>query len=159
WLLAHERGLAEAARPAPGAVALLRALHVAGCKLGVLTRNARALARVTLEVIGVGALIDDAAIVGRDEAAPKPAPDGLHYFLRRWDVAAAQLTMVGDHLHDLACGRAVGVRTVLVNAPADAWPGMADWRLRDCTELLARWRMDPVRGSSVPAGVTEGRRD
>lgn len=140
WLLAHERALAEAARPAPGAVALLRELHAAGCRLGVLTRNARALARVTLAAIGVGALFDEAGIVGRDEAAPKPAPDGLHYFLRRWEVAAAQVAMVGDHLHDLACGRAAGACTVLVNAPADAWPGMADWRLRDCAELLARWR-------------------
>jgi len=44
WLLAHERALAGAAQPAPGAVALIRALHAAGCRLGILTRNARELA-------------------------------------------------------------------------------------------------------------------
>ncbi|RBL07221.1 HAD family hydrolase, partial [Xanthomonas oryzae pv. oryzae] len=28
----------------------------------------------------------------------------------------------------------------LVNTPGDPWPGFADWRLHDCTQLLARWK-------------------
>ncbi|MFP3787357.1 hypothetical protein, partial [Burkholderia sp. SIMBA_024] len=39
WLIAHERELAAASIAAPGAVALLRALHDRGCALGILTRN------------------------------------------------------------------------------------------------------------------------
>ncbi|OMO16542.1 HAD family hydrolase, partial [Xanthomonas oryzae pv. oryzae] len=39
WLFEHERELAQAARAAPGAVELVRALHAAGCRLGMLTRN------------------------------------------------------------------------------------------------------------------------
>ena len=49
WLLEHERALAEGARAAPGAVALVRALQASGCRLGLLTRNARTLAQVTLQ--------------------------------------------------------------------------------------------------------------
>jgi HAD superfamily hydrolase (TIGR01509 family) len=145
WLLAHERELAQAARPAPGALALLRQLHADGCQLGLLTRNTRTLARLTLDVVGAGAWFADADLIGRDELRPKPAPDGLGYFQQRWGVGAAQLLMVGDHLHDLACGRAAGVRTVLLGAPADAWPGMADVRLRGCAELLA-CRSGPAAG-------------
>ncbi|PPU06449.1 MULTISPECIES: HAD family hydrolase [Xanthomonas] len=139
WLLEHERELAQAAQAAPGAVALVHALQAAGCRLGVLTRNARALAQVTLQAIGLGDAFAWDDIVGRDEAAPKPAPDGLQYFARRWAVDVAALVMVGDHHNDLACGRAAGACTVLVNTPGDPWPGLADWRLQDCTQLLAQW--------------------
>ncbi|MBB5674817.1 HAD superfamily hydrolase (TIGR01509 family) [Xanthomonas arboricola] len=139
WLLAHERELAHAAQPAPGAVALVRALQAAGCRLGMLTRNARALAQVTLQAIGLHDAFAWDDIVGRDEAAPKPAPDGLQYFAQRWAVEGTALVMVGDHHNDLACGRAVGACTVLVNTPGDPWPGLADWRLQDCTQLLAQW--------------------
>ncbi|MCL1525876.1 HAD family hydrolase [Xanthomonas nasturtii] len=140
WLLEHERVLAEAAQPAPGAQDMVRALQADGCRLGLLTRNARSLAQITLQAIGLGDAFARDDIVGRDEAAPKPAPDGLQYFQQRWSVSAAALLMVGDHLNDLACGRAAGAGTVLVNTPGDPWPGLADWRLRDCSELLWRWQ-------------------
>ncbi|CAD7713765.1 Phosphoglycolate phosphatase [Xanthomonas hydrangeae] len=80
WLLEHERELARTARAAPGAVELVRALQAAGCQLGMLTRNARELAQVTLQAIGLHDAFAWDTIVGRDEAAPKPAPDGLQYF-------------------------------------------------------------------------------
>ncbi|MCE4370656.1 HAD family hydrolase [Xanthomonas hortorum] len=140
WLLEHERELARTARAAPGAVELVRALQAAGCQLGMLTRNARELAQVTLQAIGLHDAFAWDTIVGRDEAAPKPAPDGLQYFERRWSVDGAALVMVGDHHNDLACGRAVGACTVLVNTPGDPWPGFADWRLQDCRQLLMRWK-------------------
>ncbi|MFS8440248.1 HAD family hydrolase [Xanthomonas campestris pv. raphani] len=162
WLLEHERALAEGARAAPGAVALVRALQASGCRLGLLTRNARTLAQVTLQALGLGDAFAWDDIVGRDEAAPKPAPDGLQYFARRWAVEGSALVMVGDHClqyfarrwavegsalvmvgdhcNDLACGRALGACTVLVNTPGDPWPGLADWRLRDCAQLLAQWQ-------------------
>lgn len=140
WLLEHERALAEAAQPAAGALELIRALQGDGCRLGLLTRNARELAQVTLRAIGVGDAFAWDDIVGRDEAAPKPAPDGLQYFQRRWNVPAAALVMVGDHRNDLACGRAAGTATVLVNVVGDRWAGLADWRLQDCAGLLQHWR-------------------
>ncbi len=93
--------LAEDALPAPGALKLLRALSAAGCRPGILTRNDHALAKLTLDAIGVGALFDDADIIGRDEAVPKPSPDGLQQHLRRWGIGAAEAVMVGDHAYDL----------------------------------------------------------
>ncbi|MEL3955328.1 HAD family hydrolase [Stenotrophomonas bentonitica] len=139
WLLAHERALAGQAQAAPGAVALVRALHAAGCRLGILTRNARELADVTLQAIGIGDVFAREDIIGRDEAEPKPSPVGLQYFVERWQAVPSQVVMVGDHRFDLECGRAAGTRTLLVNTPDNPWPGMACWQLADCGQVLAAW--------------------
>ena len=140
WLLAHERELAAAAVPAPGAVALVRALQGAGCRLGILTRNVRSLAQITLQAIGLGDVFAEEDIIGRDEADPKPSPAGLQYFAGRWQVDPAQVVMVGDYRFDLECGRAAGARTLLVNAPDNPWPDMACWHLADCAAVLERWQ-------------------
>lgn len=149
WLMAHERDLAEAAQPALGAVELLQALHAAGCRLGVLTRNAQCLAWVTLRAIGVQDLFAPEAVLGRDQATPKPHPEGLLRLAAAWQVAPAQLLMVGDYRFDLECGRAAGAGTVLVNQPERIWPGLADWQLADCAELLRAWS---ASRRELPAG-------
>jgi len=140
WLMQHELVLAEAAVAAPGAQALIRALHADGCRLGILTRNARELAEVTLAAIGLAECFAAGEIIGRDEAEPKPSPAGLQYFAARWDVAPAAMRVVGDHYYDLATAKAAGVPAVLVNLPEDPWPGMAQWQLRDCAQLLQHWQ-------------------
>lgn len=138
WLFAHERTLALDARPAPGSVALVRALQERGCQLGILTRNARELAHITLEAIGLADCFDPESVLGRDEATPKPDPAGLLYFKAHWHVPAQAMVMVGDSRADLACGRAAGALTLLVNTPGDPWPALTDHRLEDCRALLER---------------------
>lgn len=135
WLLEHERALAEAAEPAPGAVALVRALHARGVRLGILTRNARSLARITLQSIGLLDCFAAEDILGRDEAAPKPQPDGLLQLAARWAVPAGQLVMVGDYRYDLDCARAAGALAVLVNCSENPWPQLCDHHARDCHAL------------------------
>lgn len=135
WLLAHERELAQASRPAPGAVGLVRHLCGQGVRLGVLTRNAHELALLTLECIGLGDCFRTEDILGRDEAPPKPDPGGLLQLAARWDVPVQRLVMVGDFRFDLECARAAGARSVLVNLPENPWPALADWHARDCAEL------------------------
>ena len=137
WLFEHERELAVAARPAPGAVALIRRLHEDGRQLGILTRNARDLALLTLAAIGLEDCFAPAAVLGRDEAAPKPDPGGLLRLAELWQVAPARLVMVGDHRYDLECGRAVGCHTLQVNQPGDPWPAARDQRFETCAEILA----------------------
>lgn len=135
WLLEHERELAIASRPAPGAVELVRELAQRGYRLGVLTRNARELAHVTLEAIGIADCFHVDDVLGRDEAAPKPDPDGLLKLARAWDVAPSQMVMVGDYQFDLRCGKAAGTHTVLVNLPDNPWPELTDWHAQDCGAL------------------------
>lgn len=137
WLFAHERELAVAAKPAPGAVDLVRGLHARGCRLGILTRNARDLALLTLAAIGLEDCFDPGAVLGRDEAAPKPDPGGLLRLANLWQVAPGSLVMVGDHRYDLECGRAVGCTTLQVNQPGDPWPAARDQRFETCEEILS----------------------
>ena len=135
WLLEHERDLAIASTAASGAVELVPELPARGCRLGILTRNARELAHVTLEAIGLADCFAVEHILGRDEAAPKPSPDGLLKIADAWGVAPGELVMVGDYRFDLDCGRAAGARTVLVNLPDNPWPELADWHAADCHAL------------------------
>ncbi|AXQ49845.1 HAD family hydrolase [Pseudomonas vlassakiae] len=135
WLLEHERDLAIASTAANGAVELVRELAERGCRLGILTRNARELAHVTLEAIGLADCFQVEHILGRDEAEPKPSPDGLLKIASSWGVAPGELVMVGDYRFDLDCGRAAGARTVLVNLPDNPWPELVDWHAADCRAL------------------------
>ncbi|WP_313201698.1 HAD family hydrolase [Pseudomonas sp.] len=135
WLLEHERDLAIASTAATGAVELVRELAERGCRLGILTRNARELAHVTLEAIGLADCFQVEHILGRDEAEPKPSPDGLLKIAGSWGVAPGELVMVGDYRFDLDCGRAAGARTVLVNLPDNPWPELVDWHAADCRAL------------------------
>ncbi|WP_231422588.1 HAD family hydrolase [Pseudomonas sp. Leaf59] len=135
WLLAHERELALASTAAEGAVALVRELAQRGYRLGILTRNARELAHVTLAAIGLADCFAVADVLGREDAPPKPQPGGLLKLAAAWGVAPGEMVMVGDYRFDLDCGRAAGTRTVLVNLPENPWPELADWHAEDCTAL------------------------
>lgn len=136
WLLEHERELALASRPAPGAIELVRALCERGCQLGILTRNAHELALLTLQAIGLDDCFAIADILGRDEAPPKPHPGGLLHLAERWAVTPQELVMVGDYRFDLECAQAAGARGVLVNLPDNPWPELTGLHARDCGELL-----------------------
>ncbi len=135
WLLEHERELALAAEPAPGAIELVRELHGRGCRLGILTRNAHELALLTLRAIGLDDCFAVPDVIGRDEAPPKPDPGGLLHFAQAWQVAPSELVMVGDYRFDLECARAAGARSVLVNLTENPWPELADHFAVDCRAL------------------------
>lgn len=137
WLLAHERELALAAQPAPGARELVQTLYRRGCQLGILTRNALPLAELTLEVIGLRECFAEAAILGRDEAPPKPDSGGLLHLAAHWQVPSSRLVMVGDYRYDLECARQAGACAVLVNLPENPWPQLTDLHAGSCAELLA----------------------
>lgn len=135
WLLEHERELALASTPAPGAVELVLELAERGVRMGILTRNAQELAHITLKAIGLDQCFEASDVLGRDNAAHKPDPDGLLKLAHAWGVAPAQMVMVGDFRFDLECGRAAGSQTVLVNLPENPWPELTDGYAKDCFEL------------------------
>ncbi|WP_457807708.1 HAD family hydrolase [Kushneria sp. EE4] len=137
WLMEHERELAGRSTPAEGAVALIRELCERDYRLGILTRNARELAWITLEKIGLADCFADEDVLGREDAPPKPQPDGLEHFIKRWEIVPARLVMVGDSPLDMACGREAGTRTVMVNVPDNTCPEHADYHLKDCHALRA----------------------
>ncbi len=132
---AIEHRLAEAVQPALGAAQLVRFLRGRGDRLGILTRNLRSVAFSSLRALGVADCFDKADVLGRNDALPKPDPDGILQLLERWQLSPAEVVMVGDFRFDLEAGRAAGCRTCLIY-PQNSWPDLADWHLPDCRSVL-----------------------
>ena len=131
-----ERDLAGRADGAPGAAELLAALRARGARLGILTRNRRPTARLTLEACGLSGWFEDADILGRDEAPPKPDPGGIVQLLQRWRGTASDAVMVGDNRMDVAAGRAAGAAAVCVGGRGE--DGVrADLTVERLDQLLA----------------------
>lgn len=129
--------LAEAARPAPGARELLEALADRGAAIGLLTRNTRDAALLTLEHTGLLGWFRPDRVLGRHEARPKPSPDGVLQLLARADATPADGVMVGDFAFDLQAGRAAGTMTVWVDAEGtDRFRDLADVVIRRLDDLL-----------------------
>ena len=133
-----ERELSALTKPAPGATGLMEQLAGRGCHMGILTRNSREIALLTLEQLGIRAHFNEEAIIGRDEAAPKPDPHGIHKLAGYWHASPRATVMVGDYLFDLQAGRAAGTSTVHVDRNGNfRWPELADLSITSLEELLA----------------------
>lgn len=140
WLLEHERQLAMNSQPAPGAIELVQYLHAQGRDLAILTRNAKELALLTLEAINLLDYFSDTLILGREQAIPKPHPDGLLKIAQHWQVAPQHMVMVGDFQMDLKTAQAAGTYAVQVNTAKNLWPELTDFHAADCQQLLIATR-------------------
>ena len=138
-----EASLALKAQPAEGADSLLRALKKRGIRLGILTRNRRVHALSTLRVTGLLPFFDPRFIVGRDEAKPKPDPEGLLRLLDQWRADSQDAVVVGDYLFDLQAGRAAGMMTVYVD-------GKGLFPFRDQAHVCVRGLAELVPMGSCP---------
>ena len=124
-------------QPAPAVVELLAVLHQRGCQMGILTRNSRAVALRSLEAIGARQFFETGNVLGRDEALPKPDPQGIERLLQRWCAKPWQAVMVGDFRYDLEAGRACGTATIHLDHGVHAgWPELTDLRVTSLAELL-----------------------
>jgi HAD superfamily hydrolase (TIGR01509 family) len=136
-LEAIERELCTQTECAEGARELLHALAARGAKLAVLTRNAYALALLTLEHVGLLQYFEQLDVLGREQARPKPHAEGFERIAARWGVEPVRCAMVGDYRYDLEVGRAVGALTVHVDPEGTfAWPRLTDVAVRSLRELL-----------------------
>ena len=135
----HEYELAGRAEASEGAQEVLTALRRADCRLGIVTRNNNRNVARTLQAAGLSEYFDPPDIMTRDNARPKPDPDGIERLLSRWTACLDDGVMVGNHGHDLAAGRAARVTTVHVDVSgAFAWADIADWRVTSLAELHRR---------------------
>lgn len=136
-LAAIERELVSATAIAPGARRLLETLCESGARVGILTRNTRENALLTLEAVGLSSCFSEGDVLGREEAPPKPSPAGVRAHLERWGATPGEGVMVGDFEFDLRAGRAAGTVTIYVD-PRGAFPHRrwADCAIRSLDELL-----------------------
>ncbi|MDX3867227.1 HAD family hydrolase [Streptomyces europaeiscabiei] len=90
----------------PGVLTGLLALRAQGTATGAVTLQDPDRLRWLLPP-AVAELLD--VVVTRQDAPPKPAPDGLHLALSRMDVPPEHAVFVGDSPSDMTAARAAGV--------------------------------------------------
>ncbi len=138
-LLKHDRTAAAAAVLNPGVRQFLDWLNERRIRRGLLSRNSRESIGLVLERCGLA--FDP--IVAREDAPYKPSPHGIWQICQAWQLAPAEILMVGDYLYDIQAGRSAGARTALVTH-GRVWPfaGEADLVLDGFEEiptLLREW--------------------
>jgi pyrophosphatase PpaX len=97
--------------PFPDTVATLARLKDAGFALAAVTSRSR---RTSLDTLEQSGLLDYLAVVvsAEDAAALKPHPAPLLQALAQLGRDPGEAAMVGDTPHDIAAGRAAGMRTI-----------------------------------------------
>ena len=102
-------------RPFEGVEPMLHALRASGLRLGVVTSKRERSARRGMARYRLADFFD-VGIFHDDTESHKPDPAPLLEAARRLDVAPADTVYIGDSVHDIAAGRAAGMRTI-----AAAW--------------------------------------
>ncbi|MEO0771377.1 MAG: HAD family hydrolase, partial [Cyanobacteria bacterium J06649_4] len=120
--------IAHKATPQPGARALLSDLQSQGKRIGILTRNTKDIAHITLEACGLTDFFHPEDILGRSCCAPKPKPDGILNLLSRWSLNPADAVMTGDHKFDLLTAKNAQVAAVYLDPQRlFPWKAHADY--------------------------------
>lgn len=97
--------------PFPGVGELLDGLDARGVRAGLVTSKARGVAVRTMARCGIGGRFAT-EVFADDVSAGKPDPEPVLLAVTRLgDTDPARVLFVGDSPHDMAAGRAAGVRT------------------------------------------------
>jgi len=107
-----EQGGARHATPLIDLATLFGRLRTRGLALGVATSDSLRGARASLASFGILEMID--FLAGYDSGhGAKPGPGMVDGFCAATGLAAAQVAVIGDNLHDLEMGRAAGAGLVV----------------------------------------------
>ncbi|MBU2512032.1 HAD family hydrolase [bacterium] len=129
--------LADQSKPAEGTMELISTLNKNKVALGVITRNTKENAKVSLEKIGILSSFKENCILGREDAPPKPDPTGIRHLLSIWGVKPIEAVMVGDYLFDLQAGKAAGTSTIHVDYfNNNDWKNLTDIQIKSLKELI-----------------------
>lgn len=130
----HERRGAARAEWMPGARECLQCCQQRNLPTAILTRNARAMADLTLSRLGIQ--VD--MLLAREDCPPKPAPDGLLHIAAAWELPPANLVYVGDFLYDLQAARRAGMIGCFYDPKQTChYQAEADWHLAGFEQLTA----------------------
>jgi len=127
----HETAAALTAEPMEGIRPFLDWMDVRGFRRGLVTRNSRK--SVDLVLGRLGLFFD--AVITREDAPPKPAPDPVWAACRGMGVAPSEALFVGDFEFDMLSGRRAGVRTVLLRNGTITESAHADLSVATLAEL------------------------
>lgn len=127
----HEAAAAAAAAPVDGIVPFLAWMETRGLRRGLVTRNSRK--SVDMVLARLGLRFD--AVVTREDAPPKPAPDPVWLACRRMGLPPSATLFVGDFEFDMLAGRRAGVRTVLLRNHEQRSSEHADYTVDSLAEV------------------------
>jgi HAD superfamily hydrolase (TIGR01549 family) len=128
--------IAHQATPQPGAQALLTDLKAQGKRVGILTRNTKDIAHITLEACGLISFFDPTDILGRSCCPPKPQPNGILKLLNQWSLAPTDAVMTGDHKFDLLTARSAQAAAVYLDPEGSfPWRDYADYSVNSLEAL------------------------
>jgi pyrophosphatase PpaX len=103
--------LARLIRPYDGVREALAGLRERGLTLGVVTSKVEWAARECYEYYGLGEFLS-IGVFHDDTVRHKPDPEPLLLAAAKGGLVPAQTVYVGDSVHDMAAGRAAGMRTI-----------------------------------------------
>jgi len=141
-ILAIELEGASHSLPLEGAKEALEWMRGAGLKIGIVTRNS---GKVVEQLLARVAFSYDALLAREDVPQVKPHPAHVTMMLARLGCQAAEAIMVGDHVWDMECGRAVGLRCVGVATGASSAEALFEAGAEAVLEgiaLLPTWLRD-----------------
>lgn len=147
----HETAAALTAEPMDGIVPFLEWLEARGLRRGLVTRNSRKSVELVLGRLGLR--FD--AVVTREDAPPKPAPDPVWHACRGMQVEPFEALLVGDFEFDMVSGRRAGTRTVLLRSGTTEGSAHADLSVDSLGELQA-WMEAQESGDSVNLPAASG---
>jgi HAD superfamily hydrolase (TIGR01509 family) len=127
----HETVAALTAEPMDGILPFLAWMEASGLKRGLVTRNSRKSVELVLDRLGIG--FD--AVVTREDAPPKPAPDPVWAACRGMGLQPSEVVFVGDFEFDMLSGRRAGVWTVLLRSGTTTTSEHADLGVDSFAEL------------------------
>ena len=139
----------------PDARTALDALVLRGLRLAVLTRNNENVMARTLAMLERPGMFSPT--LSRSFLPSKPHPAPIHHICGVWSCSPQDVVIVGDSRDDVLCGRAAGVRTVIVGEPGqhghDEAAALADAGVRTLTDaiaLLEVWGLGPLGHDLAP---------
>ena len=148
----HETAAAMTAEPLDGIQPFLAWMETRQLRRGLVTRNSRKSVELVLGRLGLR--FD--AVVTREDAPPKPAPDPVWLACHRMNVEPADALFVGDYEFDMVSGRRAGTRTVLLRSTTMTDSANADYSVASLAELRERLEADTA-GAALDAAPVEGR--
>lgn len=128
----HEMAGARRARWMPGAREALARVCASSLRTGIVTRNSHQASAHMLEMLNAPAL----ELISREQARPKPDPEGLLLLADRWRLPAGQIAYVGDFHFDLQAAASAGMHSILyLQDRNEAYAGEADYVLEHFNQL------------------------
>ena len=129
--------LASIGKKSPGTAELLHVLEANERYLGILTRNNQINTTETLRASELDKFFLKEYIISRDDAQPKPNPEGIYILLDKWKASPNDAVMVSDCIFDLSQSKGRFAHYLYVDPTGEfVFRDQADFCVKQLGEVL-----------------------